>query len=304
MFFVTHSIEEAVYLGDRVYLLSSSPGTILEEIEVEPPDRPAREMQREPTFQETVYYIRDLIAKLEEEALSRGASGRYLKAAFLNHWNLLAFGAGTVFAFLSGQPGRRPAARRRRRDRLPRLLGTHPKFQKAVDAQEAKETRQVGAATRGGGPRADHAPPCRRVAWRRYEALRARAPRAAPDRRWTCGAPAAGERAAALREPPAPGPRPAAVDLPAAALHAVRRWRASWTGRASRRSRPTSTRLEEQLAAYAADEANPRRAEGPPDARATTSRPRRRAWRTSRRPARTTSSCSSRSTVSRTRSAR
>ncbi len=66
VFFVTHSIEEAVYLGDRVYLLSSSPGTILEELTVAPPDRPALEMQRESSFQETVFYIRDLIAKLEE----------------------------------------------------------------------------------------------------------------------------------------------------------------------------------------------------------------------------------------------
>ena len=44
-----------------------SPGTLVQEIEVEPPDRPAREMQRESEFQETVYYIRDLIAKLDED---------------------------------------------------------------------------------------------------------------------------------------------------------------------------------------------------------------------------------------------
>jgi len=66
VFFVTHSIEEAVYLGDRVYLLGSSPGTILEELAVEPPDRPAIQMQREAEFQEKVFYIRDLITKLEE----------------------------------------------------------------------------------------------------------------------------------------------------------------------------------------------------------------------------------------------
>lgn len=66
VFFVTHSIEEAVYLGDRVYILSNSPGTILREMEVPPPDRPARSIQREPLFQEVVNYIRDLIGQLEE----------------------------------------------------------------------------------------------------------------------------------------------------------------------------------------------------------------------------------------------
>lgn len=67
VFFITHSIEEAVYLGDRIYLLTNSPGTIFEEIEVEAPNRPARVMQRETEFQDTVYYIRDLITKMEAE---------------------------------------------------------------------------------------------------------------------------------------------------------------------------------------------------------------------------------------------
>jgi NitT/TauT family transport system ATP-binding protein len=65
VFFVTHSIEEAVFLGDRVYIMASHPGRLVEEIEVEPPDRPAQQMQREPRFQETVYYIRDKIDRLE-----------------------------------------------------------------------------------------------------------------------------------------------------------------------------------------------------------------------------------------------
>src|SRR4029078_843846 len=43
VFFVTHSVEEAVYLGDRVYIFSRAPGTIIKEMEVPPPDRPARE---------------------------------------------------------------------------------------------------------------------------------------------------------------------------------------------------------------------------------------------------------------------
>src|SRR4051812_33434205 len=64
VFFVTHSIEEAVYLGDRVYVFSSAPGTILREMEVPPPDRPPKEMQREPEFMEKVFEIRDLIDNL------------------------------------------------------------------------------------------------------------------------------------------------------------------------------------------------------------------------------------------------
>lgn len=65
VFFVTHSIEEAVFLGDRVYILSSSPGTILRQIDVPPPDRPARVMQREATFLDHVFDIRDTIESLE-----------------------------------------------------------------------------------------------------------------------------------------------------------------------------------------------------------------------------------------------
>ena len=67
VFFVTHSIEEAVFLGDRVYVIGRAPGTVLQELEVEPADRPARLMQREPRFQETAGYIRDLITTLEKE---------------------------------------------------------------------------------------------------------------------------------------------------------------------------------------------------------------------------------------------
>jgi NitT/TauT family transport system ATP-binding protein len=66
VFFVTHSIEEAVFLSDRIYVVSNSPGTILRELEIEPSDRPSKEMQRQQRFQETVYYLRDLISQLEE----------------------------------------------------------------------------------------------------------------------------------------------------------------------------------------------------------------------------------------------
>ncbi|MBI3865236.1 MAG: ABC transporter ATP-binding protein [Planctomycetia bacterium] len=66
VFFITHSIEEAVFLGDRVYIMSNSPGTILKEMQIRPSDKPAKEMQKEAGFQETVFYIRDVISHLEE----------------------------------------------------------------------------------------------------------------------------------------------------------------------------------------------------------------------------------------------
>jgi len=66
VFFVTHSIEEAVYLGDRVYIFSSAPGTILKQMEVPSPDRPPKEMQREPEFMRYVFEIRDIIDNLCE----------------------------------------------------------------------------------------------------------------------------------------------------------------------------------------------------------------------------------------------
>lgn len=65
VFFVTHSIEEAVFLGDRVYILSSSPGTLLREVVVPAPDRPAQRMQQEPAFLEHVFDIRNTIERLE-----------------------------------------------------------------------------------------------------------------------------------------------------------------------------------------------------------------------------------------------
>ena len=65
VFFVTHSIEEAVYLGDRTYVFSSCPGTILKELAVPKPDFPAKDMQRQPGFMEIVFQIRDMIESLE-----------------------------------------------------------------------------------------------------------------------------------------------------------------------------------------------------------------------------------------------
>ncbi|MEJ7604195.1 MAG: ATP-binding cassette domain-containing protein, partial [Kofleriaceae bacterium] len=65
IFFITHSIEEAVFLGDHVLMFSNSPGTVLKELRIPPPDRPSIEMQRDPKFIEVVMGIRETIDRLE-----------------------------------------------------------------------------------------------------------------------------------------------------------------------------------------------------------------------------------------------
>ncbi|MDX2089507.1 MAG: ABC transporter ATP-binding protein [Kofleriaceae bacterium] len=65
IFFITHSIEEAVFLGDHILMFSNSPGTVLQEIRVPPPDRPSIVMQRDAKFIETVMGIRETIDRLE-----------------------------------------------------------------------------------------------------------------------------------------------------------------------------------------------------------------------------------------------
>jgi NitT/TauT family transport system ATP-binding protein len=64
VFFVTHSIEEAIYLGDRVYVFSSAPGTIIREMVVPPPTHPPKEMLREHDFVERVCEVRDIMDNL------------------------------------------------------------------------------------------------------------------------------------------------------------------------------------------------------------------------------------------------
>jgi NitT/TauT family transport system ATP-binding protein len=66
VFFVTHDVPEAVYLGDRVFIFSPSPGTIVHQFAVAPPDRPAGQMQNEPAFLESVRHVRSLLDALED----------------------------------------------------------------------------------------------------------------------------------------------------------------------------------------------------------------------------------------------
>ena len=66
VFFITHDVSEAVYLADRTYIFSNSPGTILHQLKVMPPDRPAEVMMHEQDFLDSVREISRLLGELEE----------------------------------------------------------------------------------------------------------------------------------------------------------------------------------------------------------------------------------------------
>ena len=67
--------------------------------------------------------------------------GKYIKTAFTNRWNLLWFGGAAVFALLSPIPDVLLAVAAAAEITYLGMLGTHPKFQAYVDAQEAKKLR-------------------------------------------------------------------------------------------------------------------------------------------------------------------
>ena len=73
--------------------------------------------------------------------------GKYLKAAFLYKWNLLAFLGGLGFSILSGDPGVGLALLAAGELTFLTLLGTNSKFQKYVDAREASKERLKQAAS-------------------------------------------------------------------------------------------------------------------------------------------------------------
>jgi len=72
---------------------------------------------------------------------------KYFKAAFLNHWNLLAFLGGAVFALLTPIPDVVLALVAAGEVGYLGLLGTHPKFQSYVEAQDAKAAHEATSLT-------------------------------------------------------------------------------------------------------------------------------------------------------------
>jgi len=70
VFIVTHSVEEAVYLGDRVLRMGAKPGRLVEELKLPRPDEPPEVMRKQPWFNELT---QELLRRLETDAPASGA---------------------------------------------------------------------------------------------------------------------------------------------------------------------------------------------------------------------------------------
>jgi NitT/TauT family transport system ATP-binding protein len=73
--FVTHSVEEAVYLGDRVFVMATTPGRIGEEIRMPAASAPSRETQSQPWFHEQVNALHARVERIEAEARRVNGAG-------------------------------------------------------------------------------------------------------------------------------------------------------------------------------------------------------------------------------------
>jgi chemotaxis protein histidine kinase CheA len=73
--------------------------------------------------------------------------GKYIKTAFTNRWNLLWLGGAAAFALLTPIPDVVLAIISAAEITYLGLLGTHPKFQAYVDAQQAKEARSANSVS-------------------------------------------------------------------------------------------------------------------------------------------------------------
>jgi NitT/TauT family transport system ATP-binding protein len=67
VFLVTHSVEEAVYLGDRVFLMAAKPGRLVDILKIPRPEEPPEQSRRKPWF---INFCQALLHRLEEESVA------------------------------------------------------------------------------------------------------------------------------------------------------------------------------------------------------------------------------------------
>jgi len=63
---VTHSIDEAVYLGDEIYIMDANPGRVIHATHVNLPTQRNRQTKRDPRFIKTVHEIEDIMMDIEK----------------------------------------------------------------------------------------------------------------------------------------------------------------------------------------------------------------------------------------------
>jgi NitT/TauT family transport system ATP-binding protein len=69
VFIVTHSVEEALYLGDRIFRMAARPGRLIEILEAPRPDMPPEVLRQKSWF---VDMTRDLLYRLEQDKNAAG----------------------------------------------------------------------------------------------------------------------------------------------------------------------------------------------------------------------------------------
>ncbi len=74
VFIVTHSVEEALYLGDRVFRMGARPGRLLEILQAPRPEIPPEEMRQKKWF---IEMTRDLLNRLEQDKQATGELSNY-----------------------------------------------------------------------------------------------------------------------------------------------------------------------------------------------------------------------------------
>jgi len=68
VFFVTHSITEAAYLGDHVFVFKAGPGRLVEQLTLPRPDAPPAAMELRADFREVVGLLKSKVFGVKSAA--------------------------------------------------------------------------------------------------------------------------------------------------------------------------------------------------------------------------------------------